>query len=104
MTQGKVTPIEADTAQHPVALDKKVETTHIETGADNEAAIEDVKWGDLRQDAMRAEDAEKNMSLWSNLRLYKKAVFWSFAVSLCIVMEGFDLGSELTPFETIGMC
>jgi SP family general alpha glucoside:H+ symporter-like MFS transporter len=53
---------------------------------------------------MRAEDAEKNMSLWSNLRLYKKAVFWSFAVSLCIVMEGFDLGSESTPSTISGMC
>lgn len=34
------------------------------------------------------------MSLWDGLRLYPKAVFWSMAVSMTLVMEGFDTNSE----------
>jgi hypothetical protein len=52
------------------------------------------KWDDLRADAMVAEESERNMGIKESLRLYPKAVAWSLGISLCIVMEGYDLGSE----------
>ncbi|CAK9783938.1 unnamed protein product [Cutaneotrichosporon oleaginosum] len=48
------------------------------------------EWNDLRDDAMRAEENEKSMGLVEGLRNYPNAVFWSFAISLCIIMEGYD--------------
>lgn len=42
------------------------------------------EWNDLRDDAMRAEENEKSMGLVEGLRNYPNAVFWSFAISLCI--------------------
>ncbi|QDS73864.1 hypothetical protein FKW77_006841 [Venturia effusa] len=46
---------------------------------------------DVANDAARASDNEKNMSLWQSLKLYPKAVGWSVFLSLAIVMEGFDI-------------
>ncbi|RSH80714.1 hypothetical protein EHS25_007049 [Saitozyma podzolica] len=48
------------------------------------------QWGEVVQNAIKAERFEKSMSLWDGLRLYPKAVFWSMAVSMTLVMEGFD--------------
>jgi SP family general alpha glucoside:H+ symporter-like MFS transporter len=48
------------------------------------------KWNELRKDAMRAEENEMSMGLFEALRTYPTAAFWSFAISLCIVMEGYD--------------
>jgi SP family general alpha glucoside:H+ symporter-like MFS transporter len=42
---------------------------------------------DVANDAARASDAEKNMSLWQSLKLYPKAVGWSVFLSLAIIME-----------------
>lgn len=42
------------------------------------------EWNNLREDAMRAEENERNMGLMDGLRNYPSAVFWSFAISLCI--------------------
>lgn len=42
------------------------------------------EWNELREDAMRAEQAERSMGLMEGLRTYPTAVFWSFAISLCI--------------------
>jgi SP family general alpha glucoside:H+ symporter-like MFS transporter len=57
-------------------------------------AIANGKWEDLRADAMVAEEAERSLTLRESFRLYPKAVMWSLGISLCIVMEGYDLGSE----------
>lgn len=43
-----------------------------------------------RQAAMNAEVAEQSMTIREALRDYKSAVFWSWAISLCIIMEGYD--------------
>lgn len=51
-------------------------------------------WDQLRQDAIDAEEAETNMGLWESLRTYPTAVFWSFAISLVIIMEGYDTARE----------
>ncbi|KAL1408644.1 hypothetical protein Q8F55_005457 [Vanrija albida] len=44
----------------------------------------------IRNDAMEAEEAELKMGLVEGLKTYPTAVFWSFAISLLIVMEGYD--------------
>ena len=38
-----------------------------------------------------SEADEKNMSLWKAIRRYPKVTAWSFAVSLGILLWGFDL-------------
>ncbi|OCF32268.1 MFS transporter, SP family, general alpha glucoside:H+ symporter, partial [Kwoniella heveanensis BCC8398] len=50
------------------------------------------QWDQLRQDAIAAEELEQSMNLREALRVYPQAAFWSFAISLCIVMEGYDIG------------
>lgn len=42
---------------------------------------------DVANDAARAADNEKNMSLWQSLKLYPKAVGWSVFLSTAIIME-----------------
>lgn len=41
--------------------------------------------------AKAAADKEHSMTLMQGIRLYPKAIFWSFLISTCIVMEGFDV-------------
>ncbi|KAH6997085.1 general substrate transporter [Ilyonectria destructans] len=41
--------------------------------------------------AKAAADKEHSMTLMQGIRLYPKAIFWSFLISTCIVMEGFDI-------------
>lgn len=41
--------------------------------------------------AARATEAEHRMGFRRSLRVYRKAVFWSVAMSTAIVMEGFDI-------------
>jgi len=43
------------------------------------------------RNAKAATDAEHKMTLMQGLRLYPKAIAWSFLISTCIVMEGFQV-------------
>ncbi|KAL1408552.1 hypothetical protein Q8F55_005365 [Vanrija albida] len=45
---------------------------------------------DLRA-AVAAEKSEKDMTLWTALRVYRGAVGWSMGISLALIMEGYDL-------------
>lgn len=47
-------------------------------------------WDQLRADAIAAEEAEHSLTLGESFRLYPTAIFWSFAMSLVIIMEGYD--------------
>ena len=53
----------------------------------------DEKWSDGRAlsvvAAQNTED-EKAMSPREALKVYKKAVLWSLAISTCVIMEGYD--------------
>ena len=53
----------------------------------------DEKWSDGRAlsvvAAQNTED-EKAMSTREALKVYKKAVLWSLAISTCVIMEGYD--------------
>lgn len=87
----------AAVAQATVSSDKKDDSTRDDTAHLEDLpidAIANAKWDDLRADAMVAEEAERNLSIRESFRLYPKAVLWSLGISLCIIMEGYDLGSE----------
>lgn len=47
-----------------------------------------------RDDAIQGEQAEQSMTLKESLRTYKRAILWSMAISLVIVMDGYDTGRE----------
>ncbi|RSH76957.1 uncharacterized protein EHS24_003895 [Apiotrichum porosum] len=58
----------------------------------------------ILQDAIAAEEAEAAMGLRESLRTYRWAVIWSIAISLVIVMDGYDTGllsqvTGLTPYR-----
>jgi hypothetical protein len=43
------------------------------------------------RDAKAATVKEQNMTLLQGIKTYPKAIAWSMLISMCIVMEGFDL-------------
>ncbi|SCO87801.1 probable maltose permease (MalP) [Fusarium oxysporum] len=45
----------------------------------------------VAHEAAAATEAEHNMGLIQSFKLYKKACLWSIFLSLCIIMEGFDV-------------
>lgn len=45
---------------------------------------------ELTQDAKTAADTEKAMSLRTALKMYPTAIFFSFGLSLAVIMEGYD--------------
>ena len=45
---------------------------------------------ELTADASNAAEAERTMSFVQGVKLYPKAMFFSFALSLAVVMEGYD--------------
>ena len=44
------------------------------------------EWKHMLQDAIEGEASERSLNWREAFRLYPKATFWSFAISLCIVM------------------
>lgn len=53
----------------------------------------------ILQDAIAAEEAEAAMGLRESLSTYRWAVIWSIAISLVIVMDGYDTGLSLAYTE-----
>lgn len=45
----------------------------------------------LIADARAASEKEQHMTLMQGIKLYPKAVGWSFFISTCIIMEGYDV-------------
>ena len=45
------------------------------------------------EDARKASENERNMTLMQGLKLYPKAAAWSVLISTCIAMEGFQVRS-----------
>lgn len=43
-------------------------------------------------DAKNATAAEHELTLWKGIKSWRRAIFWSWVFSLCIVMDGYDLG------------
>lgn len=48
-------------------------------------------WAKVTQDAREATAVEHNTTFWEGIKLYRKAAFWSFIVSMTIIMEGYDM-------------
>jgi SP family general alpha glucoside:H+ symporter-like MFS transporter len=44
-------------------------------------------WNHVREEAIAAEEAEHHLSLREAFKLYPTAIFWSFSISLVIIME-----------------
>lgn len=70
------------------AVDDKIDHAHLEQGE----AESDAKR--TTTDAITAEEAEHTMPLLQALKVYKSAILWSMAISLVIVMDGYDTGRE----------
>jgi MFS transporter, SP family, general alpha glucoside:H+ symporter len=47
--------------------------------------------GTMAIEAKHAADKEQQMTLWTAVKLYPKAIAWSVLVSSTIIMEGYDL-------------
>jgi hypothetical protein len=51
-----------------------------------EGGTSEQEWHQILQDAIESEAQERALSWKQALKLYPQACFWSFAISLCIVM------------------
>jgi hypothetical protein len=69
--------------------EKITEAMHIEAAGLDPVKVDD-SHDTFKEDAMFAEMAEQSMTFKEAIRDYPSAVFWSFAISLCIIMEGYD--------------
>jgi len=49
-------------------------------------------WTGSLEGAKQATQYEHSLSLWSAMKTYPRAIGWSIAVSMAIVMEGYDTG------------
>ncbi|RSH78715.1 uncharacterized protein EHS24_001613 [Apiotrichum porosum] len=56
----------------------------------HESKDSEVKWNMLIVEATEAEVVEKGMPLWTAIKLYRRGVRWSMAISLCLIMTGFQ--------------
>lgn len=54
----------------------------------------DADWNAIRNDAIIAEGIEHSMSIPQALIVYRSAILWSAAISLVIVMDGYDTGRK----------
>lgn len=75
----------------PIAIevvDEKADASHIEEAEGHHDAKK------TTTDAMVAEEAEHAMPLFEAVKVYKSAILWSMAISLVIVMDGYDTGCE----------
>ena len=52
--------------------------------------------GLVKNGAQQASEAEHQASFWEALKTNRKAVLWSAAISLTIIMEGYDVGRDNT--------
>jgi len=81
-------------------VEKKYDDTdHIETAPHLNSLEGGHKRDELtdKQGAIAAELAEQSMTFKEAIRDYPNAVFWSFAISLCIIMEGYDTALPVSP-------
>lgn len=51
-----------------------------------DGATSGMEWKNIIQDAIESESAERELTWRQAIKMYPKAIFWSIAISLCIVM------------------
>lgn len=49
----------------------------------------------IKEDAISAEASERDMTPLEAFKAYPQSIFWSFCVSLCLIMEGYDTTCEI---------
>lgn len=69
-------------------MGEKVEISHNEQ-ADVGKDASEFKYS--ASEAKEAADLEKNMPVWTAIKVYRKAVMWSILISMCIIQEGYDI-------------
>lgn len=70
-------------AGHEKGIDGSTHIKHLEHTA---GITTDSEWQQILQDAIESEAQERALGWKAALKLYPQACFWSFAISLCIVM------------------
>ena len=65
-------------------LEEKAVVSH------NDQVTDVQDWKEITQDAKEATAAEHSTTFWQGIKIYRKAAFWSFIVSMTIIMEGYD--------------
>lgn len=75
---------------------EKAESVNVEQICENGAALRKLGSDEMwPQDVITAvardgDEEEKTMTIRQALKHYKKAICWSLAISLCVIMEGYD--------------
>lgn len=69
-------------------VDDKLDDTHLEQRGEADTQRQ------TTYDAIIAEEAEHAMPVLLALKTYRSATLWSMAISLVIVMDGYDTGRE----------
>ncbi|OAA61293.1 Sugar/inositol transporter [Niveomyces insectorum RCEF 264] len=75
------------TINQTVAPGALEETAAAHGAVDEKPAVDQAEW---LADAQEANTQEHNLHFFNGLRLYRKSVMWSVAISTCIFMEGYD--------------
>jgi len=70
--------------------EEKIDPSHLEQADADKGPI------GAQADAIRAEQNEHDIPLLQALKVYKSAILWSMAISLVIVMDGYDTGCKYT--------
>lgn len=73
--------------------EKTPKPAHVESNSNFDNTWRDEKWGPDRRLSAVAQDTavdEKEMTTMQALKIYKKAVLWSLAISGVVIMEGYD--------------
>lgn len=64
-----------------------ISATHVDDAAQH-VVVDDKN--QLAADALQSAEVEHNLSVRDAIAAYPAAIFWSFAVSGCVIMEGYD--------------
>ena len=73
--------------------EKQITQNHVEANGNMDNTWRDEKWGPDRRLSAMAQDVatdEKDMTIMQSLKIYRKAVLWSLAISGVVIMEGYD--------------
>ena len=72
---------------HSASPDDMITKSHTAHLDDAKGQKPNAAWEQLVREAQIAEEEEKNMPLREAFRVYPKAMFWTFAVTMCFVMS-----------------
>jgi hypothetical protein len=72
-----------DIVHNEKSVESPAEGHHLENV---DGATSGMEWKNIIQDAIESESAERELNWRQAIKMYPKAIFWSIAISLCIVM------------------